>query len=655
MALFNVETWIKSPPDRDVISRWTVGRGESRSHRLELALPHAPENFSFLVVGDTGDSENAAGAVSPQYAVAAEMAAEFLGPARPAMVLHLGDVVYMTGEKRLYDRNFRRPYGPFLTPESTATNLVFRTPFLPVPGNHDYYDVRGWVLWLARLPLLGPGLRTLIQQIFAFGMPEGGSDMGRTFMEAFVDLEADTSQVPLKYIPGTLTRLPNRYYCFRYGSVDFFALDSNTLDAPPPWRSSQDRVREEAASSVTKLEETYHTLDAELRRRERKLTEWRRTERERIAEDPLRRETILSIAVRMAAALHSLAGAMRVQGQASGPCAPPAEEAEILSRRWQHAEEDLRHAAMGETALRIIEAMEEVSDDACSLLREVEGCLGAVGEGEYKSKVLDARNEVDSTLGAWSSVVSALPPDLCDEIRDLSERALDVQRELALERRRMRFRPEDYDSAQIEWLQAGLDRSIQENPAGWRIVYLHHPLYSSIHNHCERSDIQDVRGNLQDVLKGRAHLVIGGHAHAFEWFRSGALPGAGIFVSGGGGQVSLRRSIFDPRLFGRSRSLFEAMREAGAQEWCGAGRGPDARDGATGNLYHYLKVEVSPDRLFVRPVGVRRLSRDEYRREEPVPVYNVPEMGGSRPKRTVRLLAGVEITKDGRVSPVWSP
>ena len=32
----------------------------------------------------------------------------------------------------------------------------------------------------------------------------------------------------MSYRPGAFTRLPNRYYRFRYGGVDFFALDSNT-------------------------------------------------------------------------------------------------------------------------------------------------------------------------------------------------------------------------------------------------------------------------------------------------------------------------------------------------------------------------------------------------------------------------------------------
>ncbi|MEL6231748.1 MAG: hypothetical protein AAFR24_17720 [Cyanobacteria bacterium J06627_3] len=35
-------------------------------------------------------------------------------------------------------------------------------------------------------------------------------------------------------MPGKFTRLPNRYYSFRYGGIDFFALDSNTFNEPQP-------------------------------------------------------------------------------------------------------------------------------------------------------------------------------------------------------------------------------------------------------------------------------------------------------------------------------------------------------------------------------------------------------------------------------------
>nr|MDJ0597141.1 metallophosphoesterase [Pleurocapsa sp. MO_226.B13] len=36
----------------------------------------------------------------------------------------------------------------------------------------------------------------------------------------------------LNYQPGKFTRLPNRYYTFRYGGIDCFALDSNTFNQP---------------------------------------------------------------------------------------------------------------------------------------------------------------------------------------------------------------------------------------------------------------------------------------------------------------------------------------------------------------------------------------------------------------------------------------
>jgi hypothetical protein len=560
----------------------------------------------------------------------------------------------MTGEKRLYDRNFRRPYSAWLTPESTADNLVFRVPFLPIPGNHDYYDLRGWVLWLAKLPLVGPGLKAIIQELFAFGMPEGGSEMGKVFMEAFVDLKADTSSRPLAYAPGALTKVPNRYYRFRYGSVDFFALDSNTLDAPPPWRTTANEVREAAANRVETLREQYRALDQELKERQLRLDAWRKDERERLSHDPSRTETISSIAVTIGQALRALAKALRVEGEPATPCAGPADEVAKLAERWEAGEAALRAAADSDSRLTAIETLEEASDDACASLRGVEGCLGAVGEGGYKSAIVQARDAVDRAVTRWAEVVSALPSDLCDEIHAYSERALDIQRELALEQRRTRFKPEDHDSVQLAWLRMGLEQSVRENPDGWRVVYLHHPLYTTIGNHCEQSDVQDIRSNLLEILAGRAHLVLSGHAHAFEWFRSARLPGSGIFVTGGGGQVSLRRSILEPRSYTRHRGRYDSLVEAGVEEWCGAGRGPAAQDGRDGNLYHYLRVDVERDVLTVRPMGARRLEREQFRAESPFPVYHVPALNESGFERDVRELRGITVTRTGQVRPVWS-
>src|SRR5689334_556251 len=138
MKLFSAEAWLKAPLDRDVIRRWTVG-APGASHEMALPPPPDPERFTFLALGDTGDSESTGTRLSPQDAVARELARDAAVPSSNGpglLVLHTGDVVYMTGEHRLYERNFRRPYAPFLTPESTVDHLTFGLPFLVVPGNH---------------------------------------------------------------------------------------------------------------------------------------------------------------------------------------------------------------------------------------------------------------------------------------------------------------------------------------------------------------------------------------------------------------------------------------------------------------------------------------------------------------------------------------
>src|SRR5205823_2983579 len=166
-------------------------------------------------------------------------------------------------------------------------------------------------------------------------------------------------------------------------------------------------------------------------------------------------------------------------------------------------------------------------------------------------------DQVERSLETWCRAIQPLPEPLCDQIHSLSEEALDIQRDLALERRRTRYTPEDYDSAQLRWLEEALKESAEERPNNWRVVYLHHPLYTSILNHCERADIADTRENLLPLLRDRVHLILSGHAHAFEWFRSDALPNAGIFVTGGGGQITLRPSILVPSRLPRHRGEYE--------------------------------------------------------------------------------------------------
>lgn len=654
MTLFRADNWLKAPLDRDVIARWTVGRDKGMGYGLAMPDPPDPERFTFLALGDTGDSEASGPHMSPQDAVGRELAADAQLPGslgQGAFVLHTGDIVYMTGEHRLYDRNFRRPYEAFLTSQSTVDDLVFRIPFLTVPGNHDYYDLAGWTRWLARIPILGAGLKAIAHELFAFSIPEGGSEMGKAYMQAFVDPNADTTQQPLSYIPGEQTRVPNRYYRCRIGSVEIFALDSNTLEAPPPG-TDRNQVHADAAERMETLHERARALDRELRKHQLILDRLHRSANEAASADPLRQEDILRAAATVSQALGELHAALTRLVLNTPLCAESMAAVETTQRRWSEAVSDLEEGDEAAEIKTALDTLDDAGDQVCAALRGLENCLGILPEGDDRSAILAARDRLQQALHAWAEVAALAPVTETLLVHQLSEDAMDVQREMALERRRSSYRPEDYDTAQFAWLQRSLEESVRERPDGWRIVLLHHPLYTSIVNHCERPDVLGLRANLLSLLKDRVHLVLAGHAHAFEWFRSEDLPHTGLFVTGGGGQVSLRPSVLDPSRRRRYKERYTGFCNCGIQEGAIGGRGPIAEDGASGLLYHYLRIEVSPERLLVRPVGVRKVGK-EYRREEPMPVYHVPRLPASRPSWNTELLEGVEIRKDRPPQARW--
>ncbi len=87
------------------------------------------------------------------------------------------------------------------------------------------------------------------------------------------------------------------------------------------------------------------------------------------------------------------------------------------------------------------------------------------------------------------------------------------------------------DSVQVRWLDGRLEAS----PARWKIVFLHHPLYTSgRYRHTSRAH----RVALEPVLtRHGVNAVFSGHEHIYQ--RSNLQHGIQYFVSGGAG--SLRR------------------------------------------------------------------------------------------------------------------
>jgi len=213
---------------------------------IEDGLSDSPE-FSFLVIGDSYSSPYPDD--NPQRQVAELMLTQ---REECRFVLHTGDVVYQVGSSEYYPKNFIAPYREFLVGGENYKRLrydrmVFNQPFLPVLGNHDYFDVPWWIGIIA-------GISRPLRRLLRYkdiDVSWHGSFQGDAYARAFIDyLQAFHSQEQLErhldkhytahtptgrclvYQPGRFTRLPNRYYTFCYGGIDFFALDSDTINTP---------------------------------------------------------------------------------------------------------------------------------------------------------------------------------------------------------------------------------------------------------------------------------------------------------------------------------------------------------------------------------------------------------------------------------------
>lgn len=219
--------------------------------RLVLDEDQADQrSFSFLVIGDSGSGRHRGH--HPQRRIAEQML-QHREDCR--FILHTGDVIYLVGSSEFYPANFIEPYREFLVngehyDRISFDQMTFNIPFLPVLGNHDYYDlpVAYGLILQATYPL-----RKLLQSKIDFDVRLHGSFQGKAFAQAFMDslwlvdrqgklgehldrhytAETSTGRC-LQYETGSFTRIPNRYYTFRHGGIDFFALDSNTFNEPIP-------------------------------------------------------------------------------------------------------------------------------------------------------------------------------------------------------------------------------------------------------------------------------------------------------------------------------------------------------------------------------------------------------------------------------------
>ncbi|OKH18080.1 metallophosphoesterase family protein [[Limnothrix rosea] IAM M-220] len=244
------------------------------------------KNFSFLVIGDSGTGKQ--GSYDPQYAIAAQMQTQREGA---SFVMHTGDVVYLVGSSEYYTENFIKPYRDFLKggdkPQQIAYDkMVFNLPFLPVLGNHDYYNLP-WIYGLIS------GVTKTFRKVFSLGSDWDigwhGSFDGEAYSRAFIDcldrffldwslekhlekyyrkheIHPGETKRCLHYDTNEFTRLPNRYYTFRVGSVDFFALDSNTFNHSPKslGKPLNHEKQRQLQDKLVELQNEQETLQASL-------------------------------------------------------------------------------------------------------------------------------------------------------------------------------------------------------------------------------------------------------------------------------------------------------------------------------------------------------------------------------------------------------
>jgi hypothetical protein len=112
------------------------------------------------------------------------------------------------------------------------------------------------------------------------------------------------------------------------------------------------------------------------------------------------------------------------------------------------------------------------------------------------------------------------------------------------------------DPEQIKWL----NQVFTDAGDKWRIVFFHHPLYSSGQHSAEGRDV--IRPALESVLvANKVNVALSGHEHLYE--RIKPQKGVQHFVSGGGGRYlyNYRPSEFD--VVGQSEHHFKLFEIAG--------------------------------------------------------------------------------------------
>jgi calcineurin-like phosphoesterase family protein len=93
------------------------------------------------------------------------------------------------------------------------------------------------------------------------------------------------------------------------------------------------------------------------------------------------------------------------------------------------------------------------------------------------------------------------------------------------------------DRKQLDWLE----RQLQNSTDAWKIVYMHHPLYSSGNRHGSSTSLREVLEPL--FIKYNVSVAFAGHEHFYERIK----PQNGIAYFTAGGSAKLRKGNIEDR------------------------------------------------------------------------------------------------------------
>ncbi len=233
-------SWAEERTDswREAMVRATSARRTATSRGLTLAITpeRVPRNedFSFIVIGDTGEGDASQHSLRDQYL-------QVVRTADVKFVVISSDVVYPAGAMRDYEAKFWLPF------------MGTTKPVYAIPGNHDWYDaLEGFTATFLQPTAARAAMRARV---------EADNRVTSTTDRRIEQLVAEASRLRKEYgVPTQLQEAP--YFQFQTDSFALFAVDTGVARRVDPAQLAWLRGALESARGKMKMAILGHPLFA---------------------------------------------------------------------------------------------------------------------------------------------------------------------------------------------------------------------------------------------------------------------------------------------------------------------------------------------------------------------------------------------------------